>query len=150
MAQWNRLIEAPPDAVWAVLSDGEAYSRFVVGTHDSWEQEGQWPTPGSELGYTLRIGPWLYHGRTISRLCEPVRRLELEARTDLGTARIAFRVEPWGDDTLVIVDEHPLSGPMARWHNSFLDALTRWRNRQMLVRLGELAESAGEPDRERA
>ncbi|WP_369149104.1 SRPBCC family protein [Streptomyces sp. R44] len=150
MAQWNRLIEAPPDAVWSVLSNGEAYSRFVVGTHDSWEQEGKWPAPGSALGYTLRIGPWPYRGRTISRLCEPVRRLELEAHTDLGTARIAFLVEPWGDDTLVIVDEHPLRGPTARWHNSALDALTRWRNRRMLVRLGEIAESEQERNRDRA
>ncbi|MFI8962920.1 SRPBCC family protein [Streptomyces sp. NPDC053493] len=141
MAQWNRLIEAPPDAVWAVLSEGRLYSRFVVGTHDSWEQEGQWPAPGAELGYTIKLGPWPYRGRTISRLCEPGRRLELEARTEVGSARIAFRLEPWGDGTLVIVDEHPLNGPAARWHNSAVDAVTRWRHRKMLDRLSQVAVS---------
>ncbi|WP_225803307.1 SRPBCC family protein [Streptomyces sp. NK15101] len=141
MAQWNRLIEAPPDAVWAVLSDGRSYARFVVGTHESWEQDGQWPVAGAELGYTLKLGPWSYQGRTVSRVCEPVHRLELEARTHLGSARIAFRIEPWGDGTLVVVDEHPLQGPAARWHNSGADALLRWRHRKMLDRLDRVAVS---------
>ncbi|MFJ9811142.1 SRPBCC family protein [Streptomyces sp. NPDC101158] len=150
MAQWNRLIEARPEDVWSVLSDGQQYARFVVGTHDSWEENGHWPTPGAELGYTLRVGPWSYRGRTISRLCEPVHRLELEARTDVGSARIAFLVEPWGEDTLVIVDEHPLGGLAARWHNSAVDALLRWRHRWMLVRLAERAAEEKERSGDRA
>ncbi|MEV5975140.1 SRPBCC family protein [Streptomyces sp. NPDC051921] len=147
MAQWNRLIDTPPEAVWSVLSKGRLYALFVVGTHDSWQRDDRWPAPGAELGYTLKLGPWAYHGRTISRLCEPRRRLELEARTHVGSARIAFRIEPWGSGTLVVVDEHPLSGAAARWHNSAVDVLMRWRNRRMLVRLGELAASAEERSR---
>ncbi len=67
--------------------------------------------PGAELGYVLKLGPKSYRGRTTSRICEPGRRLELEAKTDLGSARIAFRLVPWGGDTLVIVDEHPSGAP---------------------------------------
>ncbi|KOG09850.1 MULTISPECIES: SRPBCC family protein [Streptomyces] len=150
MAQWNRLIEAPPDAVWEVLSDGRSYARFVVGTHESWEQDGQWPVPGAELGYTLKLGPWSYRGRTLSRLCEPTHRLELEVHTDVGSARVAFRIEPWGDGTLVLVDEHPLRGPAARWHNSAVDALMRWRNRKMLDRLAHVVASTREKTHGRA
>ncbi|MFF7438086.1 SRPBCC family protein [Streptomyces sp. NPDC008122] len=150
MAQWNRLVHASPDDVWAVLSDGQEYARFVVGTHDSWEQAGQWPSTGSELGYTLRLGPWSYQGRTVSRVCEPVRRLELEAATGIGSARVAFLVEPWGDGTLVIVDEHPLDGPAARWHNAAVDVAMRWRHRHMLARLGAIAEARKEHSGDRA
>ncbi|MEU3610467.1 hypothetical protein AB0E83_34275 [Streptomyces sp. NPDC035033] len=41
--------------------------------------------------------------------------------------------------TLVLVDEHPLRGPAARWHNTAADALLRWRHRRMLDRLEQVA-----------
>ncbi|WP_432087644.1 SRPBCC family protein [Streptomyces sp. bgisy095] len=98
MARWNRLIEAPPEDVWSVLSDGRLYARFVVGTHDTWEEGGKWPAPGAELGYALKIGPKSYRGRTTSRICEPGRRLEMEAKTDPGTTnmhqQLVFRPVP--------------------------------------------------------
>ncbi|WP_418960833.1 SRPBCC family protein [Streptomyces tritici] len=140
MAQWHRLVHAAPQDVWSVLSDGRSYSRWVVGAHDSVQKDPEWPAEGSELAYSLKAGPWTYRGRTVSRLCEPVRRLELEAMSGLGSARIAFRVEPWGDETLVVVDEHPLRGPAARWHNAVLDAFLRLRHRGMLARLGRIVE----------
>ncbi|WP_030691018.1 SRPBCC family protein [Streptomyces globisporus] len=142
MAQWNRVLEATPEEVWAVLSDGRRYARWVVGTHDSWERDDHWPAVDAELGYALKLGPWTYHGRTISRRCEPIRRLELEAATHLGSARISFLVEPWGSRTLVLVDEHPLRGPAARWHNSAADLVLRWRHRQLLARLEKAVLSA--------
>ncbi|MEU6620000.1 SRPBCC family protein [Streptomyces litmocidini] len=142
MAQWNRVLEATPEEVWEVLSDGERYARWVVGAHDSWERDDHWPAVDAELGYTLKLGAWTYHGRTISRRCEPIRRLELEAVTHLGSARISFLVEPWGSHTLVLVDEHPLRGPAARWHNSGADLVLRWRHRHLLARLEEATASA--------
>ncbi|MET9346954.1 SRPBCC family protein [Streptomyces termitum] len=141
MAQWNRLIDASPDDVWSVLSEPRLYSQWVVGARGTWERDDRWPEPGTELGYELRLGPWTYRGRTVSRRCEPPHRLELEARAALGTARIALRVDPWGDGTLVIVDEHPLDGPAARWHNALADTAVRLRHRRMLARLAALAES---------
>ncbi|MFJ7067832.1 SRPBCC family protein [Streptomyces sp. NPDC101115] len=150
MARWHRLITATPADVWAVLGDGSLYARWVVGTQDTWERDEAWPALGSELGYTVKLGPWTMKGRTISRLCEPEKRLELEAVNPLGSARIGLRTLRWGDDCLVLVDEHPLRGPATPLHNTALDALVRWRNRHMLARLDravkERAEQAGQTE----
>ncbi|MFE5792683.1 SRPBCC family protein [Streptomyces sp. NPDC056503] len=146
MAQWHRLIRATPQEVWSVLGDPHQYGRWVVGAHRSWPQGGGWPSEGAELGYALKAGPWTYRGRTVSRRCEPVHRLELEARSGVGSARIAFLIERWGQDTLVVVDEHPLVGPAAAWHNAALDTLLRWRHRGMLARLAEVVESAAKAE----
>ncbi|MFF9198247.1 SRPBCC family protein [Streptomyces sp. NPDC014779] len=144
MARWHRLITATPEDVWAVLGDGSLYAHWVVGTHDTWDRDGDWPAVGSELGYTVKLGTWTMKGRTISRLCEPGRRLELEAVNPLGSARIGIRTLPWGDRCLVLVDEHPLRGPAAPLHNAALDALLRWRNRNMLARLDRAVREAAE------
>ncbi|MFF5970436.1 SRPBCC family protein [Streptomyces sp. NPDC012769] len=144
MAQWHRLIDASPAHVWSVLGDGELYARWVVGTHETWERDDMWPAEGAELGYTLKLGPWITEGRTVSRICEPEHRLELEAVNGLGSARIGFRTLRWGDGCLVLVDEHPLRGPVTPLHNTALDALIRWRHRHMLARLERaVAEKAG-------
>ncbi|MGW0120327.1 SRPBCC family protein [Streptomyces sp. NPDC003327] len=147
MAVRHQLIRKPPAAVWSVLSDGALYARWVVGTDESWNRDGQWPAEGSEIGYALRFGPLEYQGRTVSRIYEPGRRLELESMAGRsGSARIAITVEAWGEDTLVIVDEHPLAGPAGRWHNAVLDVALQLRHRAMLARLAELVESEPETD----
>ncbi|MFC9732639.1 SRPBCC family protein [Streptomyces roseolus] len=144
MAPWHRLIHATPAEVWAVLGDGDLYARWVVGTHETWERDDTWPAEGSELGYTLKLGPWTTEGRSISRICEPQDRLELEALNPLGSARIAFQTLRWGEGCLVLVDEHPLTGPATPLHNTALDTLIRWRHRRMLARLEEAVhEKAG-------
>jgi hypothetical protein len=60
----------------------------------------------------------------------------------LGTVRVAIEIRPWGPDTLVIVDEHPLRGPGGLLHNSLVDALIQVRHRSMLSRLAGVVEQA--------
>jgi uncharacterized protein YndB with AHSA1/START domain len=145
MAVHHQLIRRPPEAVWSVLRDRDRYCDWVVGTADSEPAEGEWPEVGSALRYSVRIGPWTLHGRTVVRRHEPPRTLELEAESGkLGTARIAVDVRPWGEDTLVIVDEHPLTGTGGTLHNTAFDALLVVRHRRMLSRLAAVVEdSAG-------
>lgn len=144
MAVHHQLIRRPPDAVWSVLGDRDRYCEWVVGTEDSEPAHGNWPEVGSALRYTVRVGPWTLHGRTVVRRCEQPRILELEAESGpLGTARIAIDVRPWGDDTLVIVDEHPLTGIGGTLHNAALDAFLVVRHRRMLSRLADVVESSG-------
>ncbi|MEV3987441.1 SRPBCC family protein [Streptomyces sp. NPDC049837] len=141
MAVRHQLIKSPPEAVWAVLSDPSRYSDWVVGTASSRPKDGDWPKPGSALEYTVRLGPRTASGETVVRLCEPPRCLELEAQSDaLGTARIAIELRPWGDETLVVVDEHPLRGPGGLLHNTVIDALLQLRHRAMLRRLADVVE----------
>ncbi|MFG2892502.1 SRPBCC family protein [Streptomyces sp. NPDC048248] len=142
MAVRHQLIKRAPDAVWAILADGSRYADWVVGTDDSWPDEGLWPAVGSTIGYTVRIGPWPLTGHTIVRRCDPPRELELEVDSGpLGTARIAIDVRPWGEHSLVIVDEHPLTGPGGVLHNAVLDAFLQLRHRSMLSRLATVVEN---------
>ena len=77
--------------------------------------DDRWPAEGSAIRYTAGAGPLRFSGRTVVRRCEPGKLLELEAQSrPLGSARIAIDVRPWGENTLVIIDEHPLTGPGGR------------------------------------
>ncbi|MFD7511323.1 SRPBCC family protein [Streptomyces sp. NPDC059853] len=141
MAVRHRLIARPPAAVWDILSDPVRYAAWVVGTRESAPAEGEWPEVGAALSYTVRLGGKDLHGRTTVRRCEPPRALELEADSGpLGTARIALDIRPWGEETLVIMDEHPLRGLGGTLHNAVLDALQQLRHRGMLNRLAHLVE----------
>lgn len=141
MAVRHQLIARHPSAVWRVLRDPRLYADWVIGTRDSEPADGVWPEVGSALSYAMRLGPRDVHGRTWVRRYEPPRALELEADSGpLGTARIALDLRPWGGETLVIMDEHPLRGLGGRLHNAALDAVQQLRHRGMLTRLARLVE----------
>jgi carbon monoxide dehydrogenase subunit G len=143
MAVRHQLIHRTPEQVWAVLSDGDRYGDWVIGPSQSSEQEGNWPDEGACIAYTVKLGPWQAEGRTVVRYSEPPERLELEAYSGpLGTARIAIEVKPWGEETLVILDEHPLRGTGGRLHNAAFDALQQLRHRSMLRRFAEAVEQS--------
>ncbi|MEU8678318.1 SRPBCC family protein [Streptomyces sp. NPDC048560] len=142
MAVRHHLIDRPPSALWAVLEEETLYGKWVVGTSSSRRESGTWPETGSSITYTVRLGPKEFTGRTVVRRIERPHALELEAESGpLGSARIAFDIRPWGDDTLVILDEHPLRGPGGVLHNSLLDAAMQIRHRRMLERLSRVVEA---------
>jgi uncharacterized protein YndB with AHSA1/START domain len=137
----NVLIERSPEDVWALLEDGHSYAEWVVGTQQIHEVDEHWPAVGSTIHFTAGVGPIRLSDTTIVRRVQPKRELELEAQAKwLGTARICFDLRPWGEHTLVIIDEHPLSGPSARWHNTLADVVLRWRNRRMVRALAAAVE----------
>ncbi|WP_328916560.1 MULTISPECIES: SRPBCC family protein [unclassified Streptomyces] len=139
MAVRHQLIDRPPEQVWAVLADPTRYNDWVVGVHDSKPGPPGWPGLDAYLEYSIRLGPWTGHGRTVVRRVEPPRLLELEADSGpLGTARIAIEVRPWGEESLVVVDEHPLRGAAGLLHNAAVDALVQLRHRSMLTRLAKV------------
>ncbi|MGA4880872.1 SRPBCC family protein [Streptomyces lydicamycinicus] len=143
MAVRHQLIRRSPEELWAVLADRSRYQDWVVGTARSRPKDGNWPEVGATLEYTVRLGPWEAVGHTVVRHSDPPRTLELEVDSGrLGTARIALEVRPWGADSLVIVDEHPLAGPGGRLHNGALDVLLQLRHRSMLSRLAAVVEEA--------
>ena len=142
MAVTSVLIKRPPEAVWAVLEDGHSYAEWVVGTQDIRDVDEHWPAVGSCIRFTGGVGPLRFDDSTVVRRVEPKTLLELEAQARwLGSARISFDVRPWGDDTLVIIDEHPLSGPGARLHNTVSEVVLRLRNAKMMRALARAVES---------
>ncbi|MFD9523591.1 SRPBCC family protein [Streptomyces sp. NPDC059979] len=141
MAVRHQLIRRPPQAVWAVLSDPTRYGEWVVGPSESTPLDAAWPEVGSRLRYTVRIGPWSTDGVTTVRHREPGKELELEASfRSLGTARIFLQLRPWGEETLVVCDEHPLRGIGATLHNSATETLLQLRHRGMLARLARIVK----------
>ncbi|MFD4219737.1 SRPBCC family protein [Streptomyces griseus] len=139
MAARHHLIDRAPPAVWKILEDERLYGTWVVGTFEFRREQGDWPELGSSITYSVRLGPKEFTGRTVVRRIERPRTLEAEAGP-LGPARIALDMRPWGDKTLVTVDEHPLRGVGGTLHNVLLDSLIQIRHRTMLARLARLTE----------
>lgn len=143
MAVRHRLIRSTVDDVWAILADSTRYGDWVVGTSETRPGEGVWPQVGAGITYTVRLGRWSVAGSTVVRCSEPPHVLELEADSGwLGTARIALEVRPWGENALVIIDEHPLRGPAGKLHNTAVDTLIQLRHRSMLARLADIVEKS--------
>jgi uncharacterized protein YndB with AHSA1/START domain len=147
MAVMNVLIDRDPRQVWEVLSDGWAYAQWVAGTRHIRDADAHWPEPGAQIHYTFGIGPLTIEDVTTVRHVEPRRRLELEAYAGrLGSARISIELLSWGEDrTVVIIDEHPLTGMGARWHSLPLDAMLRLRNRRMMRSLAKVVRARHHP-----
>ncbi|MFH8462943.1 SRPBCC family protein [Streptomyces sp. NPDC017991] len=145
MAVRHRLIKKSPSEVWAVLADGTRYADWVVGTASSYPVRGQWPQVHSAIGYEVRVGLWTLRNESVVRACVEERELELEAIAGpLGTARIAIELRPWGEYTLVIIDEHPLQGAGGTLHNVAVEGLIQVRHRAMLKRLADVCEGDGQ------
>ncbi|MFE5659917.1 SRPBCC family protein [Streptomyces sp. NPDC056517] len=145
MAVRHQLIRRTPGAVWAVLADPTLYGEWVAGPSRSTPLDDSWPSPGSRLRYTIRLGPWATEGVTTVRYEETGRELELEASfKSLGTARIFLQLRPWGEETLVVCDEHPLRGLGGTLHNPVSEAALQLRHRGMLARLATLVEQESE------
>ncbi|MFG2749481.1 SRPBCC family protein [Streptomyces xanthophaeus] len=145
MAVRHQLIRRPPRRVWAVLADPTLYGEWVMGPSESTPLDQLWPEVGSRLRYTVRLGPWSTEGVTTVRHREPGKELELEASFQaLGTARIFLQLRPWGEETLVVCDEHPLRGLAGSLHNSVTETALQLRHRGMLARLARVVEQ--QPD----
>jgi uncharacterized protein YndB with AHSA1/START domain len=146
MAIVNVVIERPREQVWDVLADGYAYKDWVVGTQEIRAVDDTWPGVGSAIHYSFGWGPLTLKGRTVVRQVDPGHRLGLEADAGLlGTARIVIELDEWGDDTVVVLDEHPLRGPSYLLHNTVTDAVLLLRGRPMIQQLARLVEGRNPP-----
>ncbi len=146
MAVLNLVLDRPPADVWSVLRDGHSYAEWVAGTQQILGVDATWPEVGSKLRFRAGIGPLAYEDKTVVRRLESDR-LELEAFAGpIGTARVSIEVHAWGEkQALVIIDEHPLTGVAARWHNSLMEVLLRVRNRRMAASLKSIVEERHPP-----
>lgn len=132
----NVLVPRSLEQVWSVLADGWSYADWVVGTQEIHAVDPDWPKEGAEIRYTAGVGPLTLDDATTVRINQHHHQLQLEARAGkMGSARISIEVLPWGDHTVVVIDEHPLTGPGERWHNLAVDGLLRLRNKRMLRNL---------------
>ncbi|WP_107473951.1 SRPBCC family protein [Streptomyces sp. TP-A0874] len=140
MARNRRLILSSPSEVWGLLCDGHRYGEWVSGTQQVLAVDPGWPEVDTRLRVRVGLGPLTLDDSCVVRICEPRRRLELEAKTDpFGAARIAMNLIPWGEHTLFVLDWHPLRGPGIRMHGLPVDYVVAIRNGMMLTKLARIA-----------
>jgi uncharacterized protein YndB with AHSA1/START domain len=137
----DRHVDAPPERVFAALSDGWLLPVWVVGATHIRDVDENWPEPGSRAHH--QVGPWPVSIADSTAVvdCEPPRRLVLQARAyPVGEARVDITVEPDGTGSRVVMAEAPTHGAARLLDNP----LQRWvlaaRNRESLARLAALAE----------
>lgn len=147
MATNRRTLACSREAVWQVLSDGDRYSRWVVGTSSIRAVDDTWPAVGSRLHYRIGRRPLAHDGHTEVLAMTPGSRLELEAHAwPLGTARIELLLADHDDVGAgprceVTMVEHPARGTAAVLHNPLGDALLKLRNVEALRRLERQANA---------
>jgi uncharacterized protein YndB with AHSA1/START domain len=136
-------VSVPPEAVWDVLANPQAYPGWVVGTRAVGAADEGFPAPGTRFRYTGGAGPVNVTDATAVLAAEPGRRLVLETRMGaLGSARVEIELSPCEGGTHVVLREHGSAG-LNRLLQPAGDLVLRGRNRWSLERLRRLAESRG-------
>ena len=137
----DRLLQAEPDAVWAVLADGWLYPLWVVGASRMREVDGDWPAAGARIHHSVGVWPLLVDDETQVVESVPGSLLVVRARVrPWGEATVRISVDPVGAGSRVSIEEDVTSG-LGSWVPTVVrrPALD-WRNSETLRRLAYLAE----------
>ena len=141
MIEVSRVIDAAPDDVLAVLTDGWTYASWVVGASTIRDVDRAFPAVDARIHHSVGSWPLLLHDTTQVLEYEPGRRLKLEARGwPLGQATVELVVEPQGEGSLVTMREDVSEGPGRLIPASLRQLGLAPRNRESLRRLAYLAE----------
>jgi uncharacterized protein YndB with AHSA1/START domain len=146
VADVDCFIDAPRQAVFAVLADGWTYSSWVVGTSHIRAVDAAWPAAGSKLHHASGAWPLAIRDETVVDTVDLDRRLELTVRgRPFGQAKVVIELADQGAGTRLTMSEWPSAGP-GRWlHTPVGDALLHRRNVESLARLTAIAERHTSP-----
>ncbi len=141
MAINEQVMNATPQDVWDVLSDGWLYPLWVVGASRMREVDEHWPEPGSRLHHSVGSWPLLVDDNTEVIAMSPGASLVLHARArPSGTAEVTIRLEAVGAQTRVVLEEDAVAGPARLVPKMLRDVPLRWRNVESLRRLTYVVE----------
>lgn len=143
MIEVEHLVQAGPEAVWAVLADGWRYASWVVGAVRVRDVEPQWPQEGARLHHSVGVWPLTLDDHTSVIEATPGQRLVLQARGwPFGEATITLNLQPedtpQGPGCRVRMAEDASNGPGRLVPLRQLGIVPR--NRETLRRLAVLAE----------
>jgi uncharacterized protein YndB with AHSA1/START domain len=145
MARNTIHVDAPPEAVFEVLSDPRHYGNWVVGASTTRRVDGRWPQVGSVLHHSQML---LIHDTTTVVECEPGRRIRLEARArPVVVADVSVSLEPDGDGTRIVLEETVTGGLAGVLPGAVSGALIQLRNAEAVKRLKRLTEIGRALDR---
>lgn len=141
MSSNTRRIEATPEQVWDILSDGWLYPLWVVGATRMRAVDETWPAEASRLHHSLGVWPAVLDDQTEVLRSEPPSLLELRANGwPGGSARVTLRLTAVGDATEVEISEDIESGPVRLVPSLLRHPALGWRNVESLRRLAFLTE----------
>jgi uncharacterized protein YndB with AHSA1/START domain len=137
----ERVVNASPQAVWDVLSDGWLYPLWVVGATRMREVDDSWPQVGARLHHSVGVWPAVIDDHTEVLEVEPLRRLALRARGwPMGEAKVVLELEELGTTTNVRIIEDAVAGPGALVPAAIRHPMIKVRNVEALRRLAHLVE----------
>jgi uncharacterized protein YndB with AHSA1/START domain len=141
MAEVEKIIQASPEQIFAVLADGWTYCDWVVGTAHIRDVDPHFPNVGTTLHHTS--GPWpvSVHDESTVLQCEAPYLLALKVKVwPAGAGTVRLVLTPHGEKaTRVTMTEQFVEGPL-RWVRSKLqDVVLYRRNKESLRRLADLA-----------
>ncbi|MDX6317250.1 MAG: hypothetical protein QOD35_650 [Nocardioidaceae bacterium] len=138
----TRRIEAPPEAVWAVLADGWLYATWVVGASRVRDVDNHWPQPGALVHHSFGLWPAVIDDDTEVLYSETDRDLVLKARGwPVGEAHVHVVLTPDGvGGTEVSIREDAVAGPGQLLPKPIRQATVVPRNKESLRRLAFLVE----------
>lgn len=142
MATTHVHIDVPPQRVFDVLATPATYADWVVGSDIIRGQDPNWPERGSRFYHRVGWGPFKVKDHTEVVDVDPPRRLVIHARgRPLGTALVAFQLEPRDGGTYVTMTE-TAGDPLSKLSiNPLTDPLVKQRNDVTLRRLKRIAET---------
>ena len=136
MSRNVRTVTAPPEAVWAVLSDGWLYPVWVVGAARMREVDDHWPQVGAKLHHSVGIWPLLIDDNTEVLEAEPGHLLRLRTRGwPAGEAEVVIRLAAVGAGTEITLEEDAVEGPGSYVPKPLRTPVLAWRNTETLRRL---------------
>jgi uncharacterized protein YndB with AHSA1/START domain len=136
---------ADPESVFDVLDDPYAYPQWVVGTRRVREVDPSWPAVGSRFHHAIGTALGELHDSSKVLIRERPSRMVLEVRfRPTGIAHVEVRVLPQDSGSAIIMEETPISGPVAFLPRLITDPVLTLRNALSLQRLRHQAERAAE------
>lgn len=119
MSTTQRIINATPQRVDAVLRHGWNYADWVVGAVHIRAVDGQWPEPGSRVHHRVGAWPLTIADNTEVISYVPDQSLELRARMwPFGEATVPLAWEPApAGNCRITMDEQFVHGPALALRN---------------------------------
>ena len=141
MSHTTRILDCPPDRVFAVLADGWLFPAWVVGASRMRDVGDRWPHVGGKLHHSFGVWPAVLNDETTVLQWDAPHRFVIQPKGwPLGEARVAVEVEPHERGCIVHLHEHAVTGPGALIPVWLLDIGLHIRNIETLRRLAHLAE----------
>ncbi len=138
----TRVVNAPADVVWSVLSDGWLYATWVVGASRIREVDLDWPSVGSRVHHSFGIWPLVIDDTSEVLLSIPSRELKLRARGwPAGEAEVHLTLtRDRAEHTTVSIVEDAVAGPGSLIPRPVRQLAIAPRNVEALRRLALIAE----------